>query len=366
MYICYSNAPKKANLRNPFKVNYASGHFPPPDSSRLAPSPSSQPGTRTEGTGKGKGKVASTRSAPSIKPPAVNKRKAAQSSLPVEAEAGPRGDDDDDSSDHSDHPLAQNLATKPTPAPKSRKKAAPKRTAAKAKADAKTSGATAAASANSNSRKRGAEERRGNEETVLPVALPRVCEDLPDVAPLPPAKRAQVLQEKKAPAPRKRKEHAKDGDDGVAVNEPPEKKRRRADPPVRYVMSSQRPWQYYAAYHLFHIIPRRPSFSPFHLPIFLVTYSFFIAAVVVGPGRRMQMGRSRVSLHLRHPRKRWIRYGTTLFPPFSMILILLSFHSRCYHPRERLEKQPRKANLHRALLIVGLDPAGFPLTCCAA
>lgn len=243
MHICYSGVPKKLSLRHAFEVNYASGHCSPPDPSRLAQRPSSQSGTRAEGTGKGKGKVASTRSAPSIKPPVVERRKAAQSSLPVEAEAGLRGDDDDNNN-HSDQPLVQKLSTKPTPAPKSRKKAAPK-AKADAKRAAKTSG-EAAVAASANSRKRGAEEPRGNEETALPVALPRVYEDLPDVAPLPPTKRARVLQEKNAHAPRKRKEHAKDGDDGVTVNNeiekgPPEKKRRRADPPVRYVMSSRSP-----------------------------------------------------------------------------------------------------------------------------
>ena len=235
---------KELNLRYAFEVNYASGHCSPPDPSRLAPSPSSQSGTRADGTGKGKGKVASTRSAPSIKPPVVERRKAAQSSLPVETEAGLQGDDDD-SSDHSDQPLVQ----KPAPAPKSRKKATTKRAAPKAKTDASRAVKTigeAAAAASAKSRKRGAEERRGNEETALPVTLPRVYEDLPDVAPLPPTKRARVLQEKNAHAPRKRKEHAKDGDDGVTVNNeiekgPPEKKRRRADPPVRYVMSSRSP-----------------------------------------------------------------------------------------------------------------------------
>ena len=240
---------KELNLCYAFEVNYASGHCSPPDPSRLAQNPSSQSGTRAEGTGKGKGKVASTRSAPSIKPPVVERRKAAQSSLPVETEAGLQGDDDD-SSDHSDQPLVQ----KPAPAPKSRKKATTKRAAPKAKTDAsravKTIGeAAAAASANSNSRKRGVEDPREIEETALPVALPRVYEDLPDVAPLPPTKRARVLQEKNAHAPRKRKEHAKDGDDGVTVNNeiekgPPEKKRRRADPHVRYV-----PRQCCAAYH---------------------------------------------------------------------------------------------------------------------
>ena len=242
MHICYSGVPKKLSLRHAFEVNYASGHCSPPDPSRLAQNPSSQSGTRAEGTGKGK--VASTRSAPSIKPPVVERRKAAQSSLPVETEAGPQGDDDD-SSGHSDQPLVQ----KPAPAPKSRKKATTKRAAPKAKTDAnraaKTSG-EAAVAASANSRKRGAEEPRGNEETALPVALPRVYEDLPDVAPLPPTKRARVLQEKNVHAPRKRKVHAKDGDDGVVVNNeiekgPPEKKRRRADPPVRYVMSSRSP-----------------------------------------------------------------------------------------------------------------------------
>lgn len=235
---------KELNLCYAFEVNHASGHCSPPDPSRLAQNPSSQSGTRAEGTGKGK--VASTRSAPSIKPPVAERRKAAQSSLPVEADAGLRGDDDDNNN-HSDQPLVQKLSTKPTPAPKSRKKAAPK-AKADAKRAAKTSG-EAAVAASANSRKRGAEEPRGNEETALPVALPRVYEDLPDVAPLPPTKRARVLQEKNAHAPRKRKEHAKDGDDGVTVNNeiekgPPEKKRRRADPPVRYV-----PRQCCAAYH---------------------------------------------------------------------------------------------------------------------
>lgn len=225
-------------------LNYASGYCPP-DPSCLPP----------------KDKAASTRSVPAIKSPLVERRKAP----PGEVEAAsrcPRGDGDN-GSDHSDQPLAQKLA-KATSASKSRKKAGTKgtrakRNAPKAKADtkraadrptertARTSGATAAASS-SNSRKRGDEEQRGHEETALPVALPRVAEDLPDDVAPPPTKtkRAGVLQEKGARAPRKRKELAKNVEDGVTVdneveNGPPEKKRRRADPQNATVASRRRP-----------------------------------------------------------------------------------------------------------------------------
>ncbi|KAN0141815.1 hypothetical protein V8E53_000277 [Lactarius tabidus] len=231
--------PKSFEDRLADALNYAAGHCPDP------PSPSSLQGTREEGAGKGK--VTSTRSAPAIKSRVVERCKA----LPGGAEAvlrGPRGDDDDNS-DHSDQPLAQKLA-KTTPAeahPKSRKKAdtkgtRAKRTAAKAKADTKRTAdadadestnhtAKSALASSANLRKRGAEERRGHEET----ALPRVCEDLPEVVAPPPTKRARALQEKDAHAPRKRKERAKDVDDGITANNeiengPPEKKRRRADP----------------------------------------------------------------------------------------------------------------------------------------
>jgi hypothetical protein len=271
-----SNLPKEL-ISACIEVNFAAGYCPP-DPSCLPP----------------KDKAASTRSVPAIKSPLVERRKAP----PGEVEAAsrcPRGDGDN-GSDHSDQPLAQKLA-KATSASKSRKKAGTKgtrakRNAPKAKADtkraadrptertARTSGATAAASS-SNSRKRGDEEQRGHEETALPVALPRVAEDLPDDVAPPPTKtkRAGVLQEKGARAPRKRKELAKNVEDGVTVdneveNGPPEKKRRRADPQnatvARYVGSAPR-LQCYAAYHMFHICP---SHSPAPEPARLFTPSF--------------------------------------------------------------------------------------------
>jgi hypothetical protein len=52
--------------------------------------------------------------------------------------------------------------------------------------------------------------------------------------------------------------------------------------------------------------------------------------------------------------------------PFQYAQILILSLSRCYRPPARIEKQPRKVNLYHDLLVLALDPVGFPLTCCAA
>ncbi|KAI9432735.1 hypothetical protein H4582DRAFT_1089430 [Lactarius indigo] len=251
--------------------------------SRLAPSSSSLAGTNID---KGKREsqnprgraVQSTmdRNSPS---PSLDGEQAAR--------RGPRGGDND-SSDQLDLPLAQKLGkiapadtrskpgkktgTKDARAPAARGKRTTsktkriavaaddadvdgltKRTAKSTVARTQTGGATtinatAGRGALENARKRGAEEgRRGREEAASPVAPPRGVEDVADVN-LPPTKRARVLQEKSAP--RKRKERAKNVDDGndamrAANNEnengPPTKKRRRADPKTATAVSRRRP-----------------------------------------------------------------------------------------------------------------------------
>ncbi|KAF8259723.1 hypothetical protein EI94DRAFT_1750792 [Lactarius quietus] len=234
-------------------LNSTSGNDPP-DPMRLVPCASSRKET------KGKGKTASARSASTNKPPVVERRKRGTGNArgrtaqrtavdpvrnaPQSPSRGPRGDDNDndnDSSDHSDLPLAQKLAkTAPADArPKKSGKGARPRAAPKAKTDAKrgddeptkrtAKSATAGREASANSRKRGAEEPHGHEETTSTVAPP------PRGVALPPTKRARVLQEKNVP--HKRKERAKNVDDGNTANNetengPPAKKRRRADPPA--------------------------------------------------------------------------------------------------------------------------------------
>jgi hypothetical protein len=357
-------------------VNYAAGHCPDP------PSPSSLQGTREDGAGKGK--VTSTRSAPAIKSRVVERCKA----LPGGAEAvlrGPRGDDDDNS-DHSDQPLAQKLA-KTTPAeahPKSRKKAdtkgtRAKRTAAKAKADTKRAAdadadestkhtAKSALASSANLRKRGVEERRGHEET----ALPRVCEDLPEVVAPPPTKRARVLQERSAHAPRKRKERAKNVDDGITANNeiengPPEKKRRRANPTaVRYVITTS-PAVLRGVPYVSYVL-RRPEpgiLSALPSPFFFVAYVLF-AYSRRRPGKENGNGTEPSKPALKASKKAIDKVQCHLVSPFQYALVLILLLSHCYRPLARLEKPPRKANLLHALLVLGLDPVGFPLTCCAA
>ena len=340
-YLCNTDIPITSSPLY-IAVNSTSGHFPP-DPSNVAPGPSPPQVTREKGMGKGKGKgkTTSTRSASTIKSSVVARRqrdngnareRAVQStavdlghetSSPGGGRAAlrvPRADGSDDS-DHSDLPLAQKLAkTAPTDArPKSRKKtgtkdarpppARKKRTATKAKADtkltadadvdeptkrtaksavARTSGTTvheaaAGREASAKSRKRGAEEQREHEGTASPVTPPRGREDVPDVAP-PPTKRARVLQEKNAP--RKRKERAKDVEDGNTANienenGPPAKKPRAATA-IRYVITALPQLVLQGALYVsyVHLILGRPSLAGFRPSIsyspFLVAHSFFL------------------------------------------------------------------------------------------
>ncbi|KAH9034475.1 hypothetical protein EDB85DRAFT_1947493 [Lactarius pseudohatsudake] len=265
-------------------LNSAAGHCPP-DSistsvklSRPAPSSSS---LQMTSTGKGKRENQNSRGR-AVQSTAVDLgRKTPSPSLP-------RGGDNDDS-DQSGLPLAQKLGktapadTRPKPGKKKDTKDArapaargkrttskvskakrivvavddadeneqTKRTGKSTVVRTQTGSATATEvttgrEAPENSRKRGAGEGRGREEAVSPVAPPRGGDDVPDVD-LPPTKRARVLQEKSAP--RKRKERAKNVDDGndairAANNEnengPPTKKRRRADPQTTTAASRRR------------------------------------------------------------------------------------------------------------------------------
>jgi hypothetical protein len=275
----------------------ATGHFPP-DPSRLAPSASSLQGTREEGIGKGKSGRATQRTAVDLgrKAPSLGRGRAAL--------RGPRGDDNDDN-DHSDLPLTQKLApgeTRPQRGKKTGTKPAArrKRIAPKAKEDAKRtadadgeeptkhtankSAAAAGRKPSANSRKRGAEEQREHEETALRGGDDDV--PVPDVAALPPTKRVRVLQEKNEP--RKRKDRTKNVDDGGAANNenengPPAKKR-RADPAVRYVVTSLPPGKYYEAHHMFHMSllilgrPEPAGFPPFLHPIFFCGLFFLLCA----------------------------------------------------------------------------------------
>lgn len=140
---------------------------------------------------------------------------------------------------------------------------------------------------------------------------PSGCEDLPEDVALPPTKRARVLQEKKAQAPRKRKERAKNVEDAITAanneieNGPPEKKRRRADPTaVRYVVT---------AYHMFHI--------PFSLS-FVVAYSFFFACSRRRPGKENENG-VEPSKPARKPAKKALdKVQYHIVPPFQYAPIL--------------------------------------------
>ncbi|KAH9061927.1 hypothetical protein EDB87DRAFT_387579 [Lactarius vividus] len=153
-----------------------------------------------------------------------------------------------------------------------------------------------------NSRKRRAEEGHGHEQAASPVAPPRGGDDVPDVD-LPPTKRARVLQDKSAP--RKRKERAKnvdDGNDAIRVankeneNGPPTKKRRRADPQtttaVRYVVTAPLGCFRSASYVLLIIGRLIPvgSIPLFFLHIFFVTYSFFLVRSRRRPGKENENG----------------------------------------------------------------------------
>ncbi|KAH9040918.1 hypothetical protein EDB83DRAFT_2410760 [Lactarius deliciosus] len=271
--------------------NSAAGHCPPDSIStsvkppHLAPSSSSLQKTST-GKGKRENQNSRGRAVQSTAVDLVRKTPSPSLEGGRAARGGPRGGDDD-SSDQSDLPLAQKLGktapadtlTKPGKKNGTKNARAPaareKRTTSKAKrivvavddADeneqtkrtgkstvvrTQANGATATEvetgrEAPENSRKRGAEGGRGREEAVSPVAPPHGGDDVPEVD-LPPTKRARVLQEKSAP--RKRKERAKNVDDGnnairAANNEnengPPTKKRRRANPQTTTAASRRRP-----------------------------------------------------------------------------------------------------------------------------
>lgn len=271
-------------------LNFAAGHCPPNSistsvkPSHLAPSSSSLQKTST---GKGKRENQNSRGRAVQSTTVDLGRKTPSPSLGGgrAARRGPRGGDNDNS-DQSGLPLAQKLGktapadTRPKPgkkkgtkdaqAPAARGKRATKakrivvlvddadeneqteRTGKSTVVRTQTGGATATEvttgrEAPKNSQKRGAEEGRGREEAASPVAPPRGGDDVPDVD-LPPTKRARVLQEKSAP--RKRKERAKNVDDGndairAANNEnengPPAKKRRRVDPQTTTAASRRRP-----------------------------------------------------------------------------------------------------------------------------
>ncbi|KAH8978881.1 hypothetical protein EDB86DRAFT_2990288 [Lactarius hatsudake] len=323
-------------------LNSAAGHCPP-DSistsvkpSHLAPSSSSLQRTST-GKGKRENQISRGRAVQSTAVDLARKTPSPSLEGARAARRGPRGGDND-SSDQSDLPLAQKLGktapadTRPKPGKKKGTKdarapaARGKRTTSKAKrivvavddADeneqtkrtgkstvvrTQTSGATAievetGREAPENSRKRGREEGRGREEAVSPVAPPRGGDDVPDVD-LPPTKRARVLQEKSAP--RKRKERAKNVDDGndairAANNEnengPPTKKRRRADPQTtaaRYVVTfhpavlAQR---VRCPYVLHHRAPNTPWLHPsIVFSLLWLTHSFFSACSRRRPGK---------------------------------------------------------------------------------
>ncbi|KAH9177942.1 hypothetical protein EDB89DRAFT_1931866 [Lactarius sanguifluus] len=271
-------------------LNSAAGHCPPDSiSTSVKPSRHAPSSSSLQRTSTGKGKRANKNArGTAVQSTAVDLgRKTPSPSLGGgrAARRGSRGGDNDDS-DQSDLPLAQKLGktapadTHPKPGKKKGTKdaraptARGKRTTSNAKrivvavddADeneqtkrtgkstvvrTQTSGATATEvktgkEAPGNSRKRGAEEGRGREEAVSPVAPPRGGDDVPDVD-LPPTKRARVLREKSAP--RKRKERAKnvdDGNDAIRIaneneNGPPTKKRRRADPQTTTAASRRRP-----------------------------------------------------------------------------------------------------------------------------
>ncbi|KAH8978519.1 hypothetical protein EDB92DRAFT_558770 [Lactarius akahatsu] len=274
------------------------------------------------------------------------------------AQCGPRGGDNDDS-DQSNLPLAQKHGktapadTRPKPGKKKGTKdarapaARGKRTTSKAKrivvavddADeneqTKCTGKstvvrtqTTGREAPENSRKRRAEEGRGREEAASPVAPPRGGDDVPDVD-LPPTKRARVLQEKNAP--RKRKERAKNIDDGNdairAANEnengPPTKKRRRADPQTttaaRYVVTVSpgdarvaRQTSTCPSYH------RAPNTPWLHLFLFcdLLAHSSLRVAVA-GLGRRTRTQQSKASRRTRHLRGGRARYRSCFFVSFQ-------------------------------------------------
>jgi len=248
--------------------------------------------------------------------------------------------------------------------------------------------ATAGREAPENPRKRGVEEGCGHEETASPVAPPCGGEDVPDVV-LPPTKRARVLQEKGAP--RKRKKNVDDGNDAnigagagairAANNEnengPLMKKRRRADPKtaiaVRYVVNSPR--RCCAARHM-SICPslRAPKHRWLLLPLFffslfVVAYSFFFACSRRRRGKENENG-MKLSKPARKASKGAMDKVLSCFLPSiqdqnALILIRFVFSHFC-HPRGRIENQPRKANLHYALVGRRLAPAGFLPTCCDA